>query len=127
MKKLLFALLYLCSVLSLHAQKAFIHPGVLHTQKDFDQLYSVVQKKTGAAYDSYLLMKANPRAAADYKMNGPFKIISRDGQYAFTKTKFETDFSAAYLNVIMWMVTKDAAHAKKSLEILEAYADTLTT
>ena len=107
--------------------QTFVHPGVLHTQKDFDYLYKVVQQKIEPAYSSYLLLKANPRASADYKMNGPYKIISRDGKYSWTKTKMETDFSAAYLNAIMWMVTKDAAHAKKSVQILEAYADTLTT
>ncbi|MBW4889734.1 alginate lyase family protein [Mucilaginibacter sp. HMF5004] len=107
--------------------QTFVHPGVLHTQRDFDYLYNVVQQKTEPAYSSYLLLKDNLRASANYKMNGPYKIISRDGQYSWTKTKMETDFSAAYLNAIMWMVTKDAAHAKKSVQILEAYADSLTT
>jgi hypothetical protein len=127
MRKLILILLITCSATATKAQKAFIHPGVLHTQKDFDRMAEIVQQKISPAYDSYLLMKDNPRASADYKMNGPFKVISRDGEYAYTKTKMETDFSAAYLNAIMWMVTKDPAHAKKSLTILEAYANTLTT
>src|ERR1700748_2660159 len=76
----------------------FIHPGVLHTQKEFDYLYKVVQQKIQPAYGSYLLLRDNPRASADYKMNGPYQTISRDGEYAWTKTKMETDFSAAYLN-----------------------------
>jgi hypothetical protein len=86
-----------------------------------------VQKKIYPAYGSYLLMKDNPRSSAAYQMNGPFKVISRDGEFGYTKTKMETDFSAAYLNAIMWMVTKDSSHARKSLDILEAYADVLTT
>jgi len=115
-------------VLALNAKaQNFIHPGVLHTREDFDHLYRVVQQKTEPGYSSYLLLKNNLRASASYKMNGPYRTISRDGEYAWTKTKMETDFSAAYLNAIMWMVTKDAAHAQKSLQILEAYADTLTT
>jgi hypothetical protein len=128
MKKLLLycPIVLLLNYTSAIAQK-FVHPGVLHTQEDFDQLYQVVQHKTEPAYSSYLLLKANPRSSADYKMNGPYKTISRDGEFGWTKTKMETDFSAAYLNAIMWMATKDAAHAKKSTEILEAYADTLTT
>ncbi len=113
-------------VSSIQAQP-FIHPGVLHTQKQFDYLYKVVQQKIYPAYGSYLLMKDNPRSSAEYKMNGPFKVISRDGEFGYTKTKMETDFSAAYLNTIMWMVTKDPAHARKALDILEAYSDTLTT
>lgn len=105
----------------------FVHPGVLHTEKEFDFLYKVVQKKIEPAYSSYLLLKDNPCASADYKMNGPYKTISRDGEFRWTKTKMETDFSAAYLNAVMWMVTKEPAHAKRSAEILLAYADTLTT
>lgn len=116
----------LMPVTQLQAQQ-FVHPGVLHTQKQFNYLYKVVQQKIQPAYSSYLLMKDNPRASADYKMNGPYKIISRDGEFAWTKTKMETDFSAAYLNAIMWVVTKDPAHAEKSEQILEAYADSLTT
>jgi hypothetical protein len=123
-KAILIIFFLFCSYAS-QAQK-FIHPGILHTQTDFEHLYRVVQKKIQPAYGSYLLMKENPRSSATYIMNGPYKTISRDGEFAWTKTKMETDFSAAYLNAIMWMVTKDAAHAKKSLEILLAYADTLT-
>src|ERR1700712_4046078 len=126
MKRIIFVLIFVCCLSLVKAQK-FVHPGVLHTQQQFEYLYKVVQEKIQPAYGSYLLMKDNPRASAEYKMKGPFKVISRDGEFAFTKTNMETDFSAAYLNAIMWMVTKDKSHAKKSLEILESYADTLTT
>jgi hypothetical protein len=37
----------------------------------------------------------------------------------------ENDFHAAYQNALMWMLTNDEAHARKSLEILTAYADSL--
>ncbi|MES2276152.1 MAG: alginate lyase family protein [Bacteroidota bacterium] len=109
------------------AQKVFVHPGILHTQLQFDELSKVVQQKKEPAYSSYLLLKGNERASADYKMNGPYATISRDGEFAWTKTKMEMDFSAAYLNAVMWMVTKDRAHAEKSIEILESYADVLKT
>jgi hypothetical protein len=37
----------------------------------------------------------------------------------------EADFSAAYLNALMWVATKQEDHAIKSVAILEAYADSL--
>jgi hypothetical protein len=74
---------------------------------------------------SYELMKNLLLSSADYKMNGPFPVISRDGEYSYTKSKMEADFSAAWLNAIMWTISKDESHAKKSLEILEGYADSL--
>ena len=42
-----------------------------------------------------------------------------------TKTKSEEDHKAAYLNALMWNITKNEAHAQKSIEILNAYAGTL--
>ncbi|OCX52250.1 hypothetical protein BEL04_12280 [Mucilaginibacter sp. PPCGB 2223] len=99
----------------------------MQNKEDFEHLYQVVQKQIQPAYSSYLLLRDNPRASANYTMNGPFETISRDGEFSYTKPKFEADLSAAYLNSIMWMVTKDESHARKSLDILDAYALKLRT
>jgi tetratricopeptide (TPR) repeat protein len=117
-------LIYLCLSCSLEAQK-FIHPGVLHTDERIEYMRIMVQEKVEPAYGSFLLLKENPCAQADYKMQGPFRVISRDGAFGYTKSKMESDFSAAYLNSLMWMLTRDKAHAEKSLEILSLYADSL--
>jgi alpha-glucosidase len=105
----------------------FVHPGILFSQTSLEHIRQVVENKTMPEYGSYELLKNQPLASADYKMNGPYTVISRDGQYAFTKSKMEADFSAAYLNALMWIATKEERHAKKSLEILSAYADSLKT
>jgi tetratricopeptide (TPR) repeat protein len=125
MRKIILMLALICSLQTLRAQRIFIHPGILHTKSQFDTLAEIVRKKIQPAYASYLLLRDYPGASATYQMKGPFKVISRDGEFSYTKSKMEADFSAAYLNTIMWMITKDPAHAKKSLEILEAYADSL--
>ncbi len=41
------------------------------------------------------------------------------------KTPSEEDHKAAYLNAVMWCLTGNEAHAKKTIEILNAYAGTL--
>jgi hypothetical protein len=76
-------------------------------------------------YSCYSLLSGNPLSSAEYKMKGPFAVISRDGDYSYTKSSFEADFSAAWLNSLMWVATGDSAHALRSLAILEAYADSL--
>ena len=119
-------ILPLCLLQKAYAQKTFVHPGILHTKASLEHIYTVAQQKTMPEYGSYQLLRDHPLASAQYKMNGPFTVISRDGQYAYTKSKMEADFSAAYLNALMWVATKEEAHAKRSLEILEAYADSLT-
>jgi len=120
-------LLVIISFGKLSAQRVFIHPGVLHNQASLDHMYEVAQHKTMPEFGSYKLLRDNPLSDVRYKMNGPFEVISRDGEFANTKSKMEADFSAAYLNALMWAATKDADHAKTSLEILEAYADVLKT
>jgi hypothetical protein len=126
-KPLLLGLLIACYAGIACAQKAFIHPGILHTQTALDRYYEIAQHGTMPEYGSYRLLKDNALSKASYQMNGPFKVISRDGEFKGTKSKMEADFSAAYLNALMWVCTKDEAHAKKAIAILTAYAETLET
>ncbi len=121
-KKLIIGLLWVC--FGLQAQK-FIHPGVLHTNERISYMRIMLQQKLEPAYGSFLLLKEHPYAKSNYKMQGPFSVISRDGAFAYTKGKMEADFSAAYLNSVMWFLTNDKFHAEKSLEILTLYADSL--
>jgi hypothetical protein len=103
----------------------FVHPGILHTQASLEHLRQVVECKTLPEYGSFELLRNHPLASDQYRMNGPYPIISRDGPYAYTKSKMEADFSAAYLNALMWTITREESHALKALEILSAYADSL--
>ncbi len=103
----------------------FVHPGILHTQASLKHYRQVVTHKIWPEYGSFELLKNHPLASDEYRMNGPFPIISRDGPYANTKSKMEADFSAAYLNALMWTMTHKERHALKALEILCAYADSL--
>ncbi len=103
----------------------FIHPGVLHTRDGMERMRQLVENKEQPAYGSYLLLKDHKCSQADYVMEGPFRVISRDGEYRHTKSKMEADFSAAYQNALMWILTHNEAHARKSLAILTGYADSL--
>jgi hypothetical protein len=123
MKKV-FIIYLLCICCWTNAQK-FIHPGVLHTNERIEYMRIMVHQKLEPAYGSFLLLKEHPCASSDYKMQGPFRVISRDGAFAYTKGKMESDFSAAYLNSVMWFLTRDKTHAQKSVEILSLYADSL--
>ena len=122
------SLLLLLVTSQLSAQRAaFVHPGILHSAADLAHIYSTAQNQAMPEYGSYQLLRDHPLSNAQYKMKGPFVVISRDGAYSYTKSSFEADFSAAYLNALMWTATRDSAHARRCLAILEAYADSLTT
>ncbi|MDR0758891.1 MAG: alginate lyase family protein [Treponema sp.] len=117
------------------ADTVFIHPGVLHSGEELNRLkklvtnweLSVPDKENPEywAYQSYLLLKKDSRSQASYVMRGPFPVIARDGEYRDTKPKFEADFHASYQNALMWALTGCDVHAKKSLQILSAYANML--
>ncbi|MBB5440796.1 hypothetical protein HDC92_004500 [Pedobacter sp. AK017] len=124
MKNQIFLLLFLAAICA-RGQRTFVHPGVLHSQTSLNRMQDVVKNKTLPGYGSYLLLSAHPCASSSYRLNGPYQTISRDGEFSFTKSKMEMDFSAAYLNALMWMVTGNKDHAKKAIQVLEAYADVL--
>jgi hypothetical protein len=126
MKKIIVTLVILHSAFCVSQARKFTHPGILHTAKKMELLRYMIARKVEPAHGSWLLLKDNDRGQSNYKMQGPFRVISRDGAFAYTKSKMESDFSAAYLNAIMWYLTQDGKHAEKSLEILSAYADSLT-
>ncbi|MCM1225291.1 MAG: alginate lyase family protein, partial [Lachnospiraceae bacterium] len=107
--------------------REFAHPGVLHTDASIERMRVLAESKVEPAYGSYLQLRDHECSQHDYKMYGPFKTISRDGEYAWTKTKMEHDFSAAYQNSLMWAITGDERHARKALDVLLAYANTLET
>lgn len=106
--------------------KAFVHPGLLHTKASVERIRTLVRDADPVAMGSYRQLVANPRAAASYKMSGPFDAIGRDGQHRRTKGPSENDFLAAYYNALQYLITADARHAETAVGIVRAYASRLT-
>ncbi|RZF57456.1 alginate lyase family protein [Sphingobacterium corticibacterium] len=103
----------------------FVHPGILHDVDDLNRIKQVVAEEKQPGMGSYLLLKAQAAASSTYNVRGPFERIARDGAEGNTKNAFEQDFNAAYYNALMWVITEDEAHAKKAIEIINAYSSTL--
>lgn len=105
--------------------KEFVHPGILHSAAELERAATYVKNGLEPAYGSFKLLSEDPKSSFDYTIQGPFPIISRADEYGFTKKPCEDDFNAAYYNSLMWVVTGDERHARKSLEIIRAYAEVL--
>lgn len=103
----------------------FVHPGLLHSEASLKRIKSLVDDRAEPAFGSYRLLTALPEAKSNYLMKGPFEIMSRDGQYSYTKDPTERDFNSAYYNALLWRITGEKAHANKSMEIIRAYARTV--
>ncbi|WP_166437146.1 DUF4979 domain-containing protein [Niastella caeni] len=107
----------------------FSHPGLLHNATDLARMKDLVTRQVARPYESYNLLKANPKASAIYAIRGPFTYLTRDASLTIdgvgggaVKDRVESDFMAAYYNALMWNITGIEAHAQKAVEILDAYS-----
>lgn len=111
----------------------FVHPGLLHNAADLQRMKGAVANKFGRAYQSYQLLQSSTRSSASYNMAGPYQLLTRDASVTVNgvgggtiKNGVEADFLAAYYNALMYNITANEAHARKSIEIIDAYAATTT-
>ncbi len=107
------------------ASEGFTHPGMLHTQKDLDRMKAMVAAHAEPWLSGFLALQADPRSSATYELRGPFLAVARGPGTNLHKTEVEQDADAAYQNAVMWCITGQEAHAKKSIEILNAWSHTL--
>lgn len=114
------------------ANKVFVHPGLLHSQADFDRMKTKVDNQVDPWISGYNKMISNSHASATYVMKGPVVTLIRGGgsREEPLPDNYSTameDAHAAYLTAIRWKITGDVAYANKSIQILNAWAATCTS
>ncbi|MFE2430958.1 alginate lyase family protein [Streptomyces sp. NPDC059373] len=107
------------------AGATFAHPGMLHTQADFDRMAAKVKAGTGLWKAGYDKLAANPRSSSTWKPN-PLATVIR-GADGDNVTTLAFDIAAAYQNALRWKVTGDTAHADAARDILNAWSAKMTT
>jgi hypothetical protein len=107
------------------AQAAVVHPGMLHTQADFDRMRSRVSAGTQPWKAGWDKLVANGRAQSSWRANPQETIIrGGDGQnYGI----LYNDIAAAYQNALRWRGSGSAAHGDTARDILNAWSGTLKT
>ena len=105
--------------------KAFVHPGALHTEADFRRMKAMIVQGTGPWKSGYDKLKGEWQSQADWHLRGPFASVVRDPRASRHIAELEADANAAYQNALMWCLSGDEAHAKKAIQILNAWAGTL--
>ncbi|GHJ40653.1 alginate lyase family protein [Streptomyces sp. TS71-3] len=108
------------------AQAAFVHPGVVVSQAQLDftrQKVNAGAQPWKGAYDQMkasnyasLSRQAKPRATVEC---GPYS----DPNLGCTDER--EDAIAAYTDSLVWYITRDAAYAKKSIELMDAWSGTI--
>ena len=107
------------------ATGSFAHPGMLHTQADFDRMASKVAAGTGPWRSGFAKLAANSHAQSGWKANPQATVYRGSGTPENYGTLYN-DIHAAYQNALRWKVTGDTAHADTARDILNAWSAKLT-
>ncbi len=100
------------------------HPGMLHTQADFDRMRAQVNAGAQPWIDGWNKLIANSHSSATYKPN-PQATIIRGGSGQNYGILYN-DIAAAYQNALRWKISGDTAHADTASTILNAWSGKLT-
>ena len=106
---------------------AFVHPGLLHTQADFDRMSQKVAAQASPWVDSWNILIANSHASLSWTPR-PQAVVYRgdDGVHPQNYSLLFNDIAAAYACALRWKVTGNTAYADKSVQIMNAWSSTLT-
>ncbi len=123
-KNYLFILLALmfCVCLSVRSQ-TFVHPGIPHSSSDLSILKAHVQAGDYPWKQAYDILAADGKSQLTYMPN-PFASVSRNPNVNLWP--WRNDMVAAFFQAMMWYFTGNELHAKKSRDILMAWATTQT-
>lgn len=102
------------------------HPGVLVSRGQLNFVRQQVKAKKQPIYGEFQKAAASPYAALDYKLLGPPPSGIVDcGPYSRPDHGChaeDTDASAAYLQAVLWWITRDHRYAANSIHIMNTYA-----
>ena len=101
----------------------FNHPGLFHSQSDLDRMREAVKTKNEPIFSGFKVLQASYHSSANYKMQGPFEEWGRAPNIRAGEAR--NDAKAAYENALMWAITGNKPHAKKAIQIVNAWSEKL--
>ena len=108
---------------------AFVHPGLLSTEEDFQRMKVMVDAGREPWKADWEKLIGNRHASLKWKPN-PAAVIYRGKERGQTErenyAQLYQDAAAAYSMALRWRISGDAAYARKAVEILNAWGATLT-
>ncbi|BCM90062.1 hypothetical protein IAD21_01913 [Abditibacteriota bacterium] len=102
----------------------FAHPGLLHTEADFERMRAKVTGGEHPWIDGWKILTDNPRSQLNWKPRPTANVI-RGAVPGQNVGQFYPDVHAAYQLALRWKVSGDEAYAKKSIEIMNAWSGVL--
>jgi hypothetical protein len=125
MKRLLSVCLGAIALLPSVLAQSFVHPGVLHTQADFDRMTAKVNANAQPWKGSWDKLVASPHSQSTWTPRATATIIR--GGTGDNVSLLYNDVQAAYQNALRWKISGSTAHGNKARDILNAWSATHTT
>jgi hypothetical protein len=107
------------------AATPFAHPGLLHTQADFDRMTQMVNAGTQPYLDGWNQLVNSPLSQSGWTPRATATII-RGGTGDNVALLFN-DIARAYQNALRWKISGSTAHGDTARNILNAWSSTLTS
>ncbi len=108
--------------------RVFIHPGILHNRAEIDFVKGRIRAGEEPWKSAWDALAEHRFAQLDWKPK-PREHVAR-GAYNNPNIgagDMMNDSAAAYTQALRWALSGEKAHAKKAIEILNAYSSTLRT
>ncbi len=128
MKKYIVSLVICLSVTSFFLNgKNFIHPGMLHTQADFDRVKQKLAEGQEPWVSAFERLASGHHVQPGYTPN-PQEKLTRGGWTIWepgpdTYQSAMNDAAAAYQCGLMWRITGEKIYAEKAIQILNGWAN----
>lgn len=115
------------TVVGQQAARVFKHPGLLHTEADFERMRAKVQANAQPWADGWAALLTTGRShLGSNNYPRPVATIIRDNTTNNNVSKLYIDTARAYQLAVRWKITGDVAYANKALEYLNAWSGVLT-
>lgn len=107
-------------------ERPIVHPGILQTRAGLEFMKAKIKAGEEPWKSSWNVWLTSPGASLDFKPK-PFVHVTRGAYAAGEQGGVELSDSArvASNHVMQWYVTGSEAHARKAIEILDAWSGTL--
>ena len=116
------------SAVGVSVAKPFVHPGLLHSRVELEFIKQKVAAGEEPWKTAWEKLRASASASLDHKPRPRAEVVR--GPYNnpnIGSSELSGDASAAYTHALQWSLTGNEAHAKKAIELLNAWSATLKT
>ncbi|WP_343692672.1 alginate lyase family protein [Chitinophaga sp.] len=105
---------------------AFVHPGLLHKQSDFDRMKMNVGKGIEPWASGWSRLMSNAHSGLSWQPNAADTVYrGSDGVHPQNYDQLYNDIAAAYATALRWKISGDKSYAEKSIQIMNAWSSRL--